>query len=78
MQTTRLYRIKCKSSDRQRLVAACSPQAARSFVARDEYSVDIPVQHEVFAMAKAGIEIEVITSLSDATSMAVAQTCIEG
>jgi hypothetical protein len=77
-QTTRLYRIQSKTTGTQRLVEASNPSAARSFVARDEYTVDIPAQFEVFAMAKAGIEIEVVNTLSDETRTAVAQSVIKG
>lgn len=78
MSNTRLYRVLSTSSDKQRLVEATSPHAARSFVARKEYSVDIPAQHEIFAMAKAGVEIEVAGAdpVSDETRTAVAQNQI--
>lgn len=75
-QPTRLYRVKSNSTGAERLVEAGNPQAARSFVASHEYIVDIPQQFEVFAMAKAGIEIESSGAISDATRAAAAQSTI--
>ena len=75
---TRLYRIKSKSGS-DRLVEATTPRGAIAFVARHEFTADIPAQHEVFAMAKAGIEIEIATGddISDETRTAVAQEQIQ-
>lgn len=77
---TRLYRIKSASTGAQRLVEASTPRGAVAFVARNEFTADIPAQHEVFAMAKAGVEIEVAGDepVSDETRSAVAQQCIPG
>lgn len=76
-QATRLYRVITPTNIH--LVEATNPQRAVSFVARREIKVDIPAQHEVFAMAKAGVEIERLTDapLSDETRTAVAQTELE-
>jgi hypothetical protein len=65
-----------KSSTKTHLVEATSPRSAIAYLARNEFKADIPVQHEIFAMAKAGIEIELATDepISDETRNAVAQT----
>lgn len=75
---TRLYRVKSASTGAARLIEASTPSVARSFVARHEFAVDIPAQHEVFAMAKAGVEIEIAgdAPVSDWTRQSLAQTCI--
>jgi hypothetical protein len=75
---TRLYRVK-DNSGKQRLIEASTPRGAIAYVARNEFTADIPAQHEVFAMAKAGVEIEVAgdQDVSDETRSAVAQSCIE-
>jgi serine/threonine protein kinase len=52
---TRLYRVKDKSGA-QRLIEASTPRGAIAYVARNEFTADIPAQHEVFAMAKSGVE----------------------
>lgn len=72
---TRLYRINCKSTGKTRLIEASSPRAAIAHAARLEFTADIPANHEVFAMAKAGVEIEVAGSepVSDETRSALAQ-----
>jgi hypothetical protein len=62
------------------LIEASTPRGAIAYVARNEFSADIPAQHEVFAMAKSGVEIEVAGDepISDESRNAVAQTQIEG
>jgi hypothetical protein len=74
---TRLYRVRSKTDIH--LVEASTPRGAVAHVARNEFTVDIPAQHEVFAMAKAGVEIEVAGEepVSDETRTAVAQSVIE-
>lgn len=74
---TRLYRVKSKTD--VHLVEASTPRGALAHVARNEFTVDIPHQHEVFAMAKAGVEIEVAGEepISEETRAAVAQSIIE-
>ena len=75
---TRLYRVKSRTD--VHLVEASTPRGALAYVARNEYTVDIPAQHEVFAMAKAGVEIEVSSDevvVSDETRTAVAQSTID-
>lgn len=73
---TRLYRVKSRTD--VHLVEASTPRGALAYVARNEFTVDIPAQHEVFAMAKAGVEIEVAgEELSDETRSAVAQSTID-
>ena len=78
MANTRLYRVK-SASGKTHLVEASTPRGAIAHVARNEYTADIPAQHEVYAMAKDGIEIELATDqgVSDATRMAVAQSTID-
>ena len=73
MASTRLYRV--VTPTKTHLVEATNPQRAVSYIASREMRCDIPAQHEVFAMAKAGIEIERTTEqpLSDETRNAVAQ-----
>jgi hypothetical protein len=69
---TRLYRV--QSTGQTRLIEATNQAAARSYVARKEYSVDIPAQHEIYAMARDGIQIELATEeLSDTSRSAIAQ-----
>jgi hypothetical protein len=77
MANTRLYRV--VTPTKTHLVEATNPQRAVSFVASRTMKCDIPAQHEVFAMAKAGIEIERTTGkpLSDETRNAVAQEDLE-
>lgn len=72
-QATRLYRV--ITPTQTHLVESTNPQRAVSFIASREIKVDIPAQHEVFAMAKAGIEIERVNDapLSDETRNAIAQ-----
>lgn len=78
-KNTRLYRVKAATTGRQHLVEASNPRAAVSHVARNEFKVDIPAQHEVFAMAKAGVEIEVVGDepVSDETRAALSQDQID-
>ena len=79
-KNTRLYRVQSRTSPAVRLIEAATPSGARNFVSRDDYAVDIPAQHEVFAMAKAGIEIEIAGAdgLSIDTRAKLAKSCIEG
>ena len=72
---TRLYRVHSLSTGKLRLIEASTPRGAISFVARHDLTADIPAQHEVFAMAKSGIEIEVANDsvISDETRNALAQ-----
>lgn len=74
---TRLYRV--KSSHRTHLVEATTPRGAIAFLARNEFKVDIPAQHEIYALAKAGVDIEVATDepISDETRSAVAQSDLD-
>lgn len=76
---TRLYRVRSTSTGADRLVEASTPRGAIAYVARHEFKADIPAQHEVFAMAKAGVEIEVAGEepISEETRAAVAQSIIE-
>ena len=70
---TRLYRV--KSASQTRLIEAASQASARSYVARKEYAVDIPAQHEIYAMARDGIQIELaVEELSETSRNAIAQT----
>ena len=75
---TRLYRV--KSNTDVHLVEASTPRGALAHVARNEFTVDIPAQHEVYALAKAGIDIEIAGEepISEETRAAVAQSVIEG
>ena len=72
---TRLYRINCKSTGRTRLIEAATPRGAIAFAARNEFTADIPASHEVFALAKAGVEIEVAgpDPISDETRSSLSQ-----
>ena len=77
--TTRLYRVHCKSTGKQRLIEAATPRGAIAHAARNEFTADIPASHEVFAMAKAGIEIEnsSLAPVSDETKFSLAQVPME-
>lgn len=77
MPKTRLYQVKSKHG--VRLIEAPSAHRARSHAAATEFTVDIPASHEIFAMAKAGVEIEVAgaEAVSDETRAAVSQSVIE-
>jgi len=69
---TRLYCV--KSADQVRLVEATNPASARSYVARKEYSVEIPAQHEIYAMARDGVQIELaVEELSETSRMSIGQ-----
>lgn len=70
---TRLYRVVTPTS--KHLVESTSPQRAVAHVAGRQIQCDIPAQHEVYAMAKDGVEIEKTSDqpISDATRNAVAQ-----
>lgn len=70
---TRLYKVDTPTSTH--LVEAPSPSRAISHVASSQIKATIPAQHEVFQMAKDGIEIERVgdAPLSDETRNAVAQ-----
>lgn len=57
MTKTRLYRVTTKTATR--LIEAANPQRAISHAARTDFVVDIPASHEVFNLAKKGVEIEV-------------------
>lgn len=72
---TRLYRVVSSSTQQVRLVEATTPAGARSHVARNEFHVDIPAQHEIYSLARQGIDIEVAGEgvVSDETRNAVAQ-----
>lgn len=73
MSKTRLYKVETPTSTH--LVETTSPQRAISHVASGQIKASIPAQHEVFQMAKSGIEIERPgdVPLSDETRNAVAQ-----
>ena len=79
MTTTRLYRVHCKSTGKQRLIEAVTPRGAIAHAARNEFTADIPASHEVFAMAKAGVEIESATlaPISDETRSSLAQESMD-
>lgn len=76
-QATRLYRV--ITPTKTHLVESTTPQRAISFIASREMKCDIPAQHEVFAMAKAGVEIERLNDapLSDETRTSVSQAVLE-
>ena len=74
MAKSRLYRV-TDTAGIKRLIEATNQQSARSYVARKEYTVDIPAQHEIYAMARDGIQIELATEeISDESRSAVAQS----
>lgn len=77
-KTTRLYRV--VTPTKTRLIESTNIQRAIAFAAKDEIKADIPAQFEVFAMAKAGIEIESVLDqpISDETRTAVAQEDLVG
>lgn len=70
---TRLYLVKSKTDIH--LVEASTPRGAIAHVARNEFTVSIPAQHEVYLLARTGVEIETAgdESISDETRNAVAQ-----
>jgi len=70
---TRLYKV--TSANGLRLVETTSPARAIAYVARAEISAMIPAQHEIYAMAKSGLEIEIPMEglLSDETRTSVSQ-----
>ncbi len=73
MAKLRLYRV-ISTTGVKRLIEAPNQHSARSYVARKEYKVDIPAQHEIYAMARDGVQIELaIDEISDETRAAVAQ-----
>ncbi len=56
------------------MVEATNPASARSYVARKEYSVEIPAQHEIYAMARDGVQIELaVEELSETSRMSIGQ-----
>jgi hypothetical protein len=59
MSKTRLYQVKSETTGAVRLIEASTPRGAVAHAARKEFTASIPAQHEVFALAKAGVEIEV-------------------
>lgn len=76
---TRLYRIRSSSTGKDRLIEAATPRGAIAFAARLEFSASIPASHEVFALAKSGVEIEIATGedISDETRTSIAQEQID-
>jgi len=76
MAKNRLYRV--TTPTKTHLVEAPNPARAIAHVARQLIKVDIPASFEVFVMAKAGVEIEVVGDepVTDETRSAVAQTLI--
>lgn len=72
---TRLYRVTQKSTGKVSLIEAASVRGAISHAAQDDFSADIPANHEVFALAKAGVEVQVAKegTVSDETRTAVSQ-----
>lgn len=75
---SRLYKVTTPTATR--LIESVSVARAIAHAARLEISATIPAQHEVFAMAKAGIEIEIAgdITVSDESRTAVAQSVIQG
>lgn len=77
MAKSRLYCV-TSTTGIKRLVEATNQQSARSYVARKEYTVEIPAQHEIYAMARDGIQIELASEeISDETRSAVAQSDLD-
>lgn len=74
---TRLYKVTTPTATR--LIEASSRQAAIAHAARREIIAAIPPQHEVYALAGQGVEIEIAGAgvVSDGTRAALAQSCIE-
>lgn len=72
----RLYRV--TTPTKTHLVEAPNPSRAVAHVARQLIKVDIPASFEVFGLAKAGVEIEVVGDepVTDETRSAVAQELI--
>lgn len=70
---SRLYKV--VTPTKVRLIESPNAQRAIAFAAKAEITASIPAQHEVYAMAKSGIEIEVVqdVEVSDETRSAVAQ-----
>lgn len=74
----RLYRVTTPTDIH--LVEAPNPARAVAHISRKQIKVDIPDSFEVFALAKAGVEIEVVGDepVTDETSADVAQAIIPG
>ncbi|MDO9252563.1 MAG: hypothetical protein Q7U48_13570 [Hydrogenophaga sp.] len=74
---TRLYKVETPTS--VHLVEAPTPSRAISHIASRQITASIPPQHEVFQMAKDGLEIERVGDepLSDETRSALAQEPID-
>jgi hypothetical protein len=71
---SRLYKVTTPTA--VRLIKTTSTARAIAHAARKEISATIPAQHEVYAMARSGIEIETAgdVDISDETRSAVAQS----
>lgn len=77
-KSTRLYKVTTPTS--VHLVEAQNQHRAISHVARKQISAAIPPQHEVFQLAKSGLEIEVAGEhgVSDETRQNVSQDQLPG
>lgn len=75
MSTTKTRLYKVTTPNGVRLIESPTIQRAIAHAARSEITATIPAQHEVYALAKAGIEIENVGAdpVSDETRAAVAQ-----
>lgn len=73
---TRIYKV--TTPTQIRLIESPSVQRAIAFVARDEIRAVIPAQHEIFELARRGLEIERVTDepVSGETRAALAKTSI--
>ena len=71
---SRLYQVTTPTAIR--LIEAPNVARAISHAARTDFSARIPAQHEIYALARDGVMIEVAgeIELSDETRNAVAQT----
>ena len=74
---TRLYKV--TTPTKTRLIESPNVQRAIAFAAKDEITAVIPAQHEVYALAKAGVDIEQVVDapVSDETRSAVARADLE-
>jgi 16S rRNA A1518/A1519 N6-dimethyltransferase RsmA/KsgA/DIM1 with predicted DNA glycosylase/AP lyase activity len=71
---SRLYQVTTPTA--VRLIEAPNAARAIAHVVRQEIKATIPAQHEVYALARSGVLIEVVgdIEISDETRNAVAQT----
>lgn len=77
MSNARIYLVETKNGPH--LVNAVSRAAAVAHVARSTMSARIPSQHEVFAMASSGVELECAkgAKLTDQSRADLAQSTLE-